>query len=73
MRRTSELLAIPASFLDNIEMLLRAAARTAKDKADRASAKQIIERTRKRPVEVLDEKGLRRMAAKKKAARKKAR
>jgi hypothetical protein len=72
----SKLIMIPATLLDAIERLLRTAPppKTAKDKADRDTAKQIIKRTRKQRVEVLDEQAaLRRMTRKKAGARKKAR
>ena len=72
-----KLIVIPGTFLDAVEKLLRTAPppKGAKDKADFARAKQIIKRTRKRPVEMLDEQAmLRRMTGKKKArTRKKAR
>jgi hypothetical protein len=51
------LLVIPSTFLDDIEKLPRAAPppKTAKDKADRATANRIITRARKQRVESLDE------------------
>ena len=77
MANHPKMIVIPGTFLDAVEKLLRTAPppKGAKDKADFARAKRIIKRTRKRPVEMLDEQAmLRRMTAKKKTgARKKGR
>jgi hypothetical protein len=52
------------TLLDAVEKLLKAAP-LPKDKADRATAKRLIARARKRPVEVVNEDALSRKARKK--------
>jgi hypothetical protein len=67
MANHPKLLLVPATFLDDFETLLGTAPppKTARDRADRATAKRIIKRARKRRVEVLDEKALRARAREK--------
>jgi hypothetical protein len=73
MPKRTEFLIVPSSFIDDFETLVNTAPppKTAKDKAERATAKRIIQWARTRTVRVLDDDGVARMVAKKRAALKK--
>jgi hypothetical protein len=75
MANNPKMIVVPGPFFDALERLLNTAPppKTGKEKADRATAKRIIKRTRKRRVEVLDDKALSRLMQKKAGTRKKAR